>query len=92
MGMQKYRADVQGETQQDGGIPFYAEWQHGRTLALIRNCRMDNLSNVAPRTVYITGGHDTWFSQPAVCKIAGCTVRGYVTSDDDGLHFRQTYY
>jgi hypothetical protein len=46
------------------------------------------------RTVYITGEPDTYFSVPAVCRIGGCRVRGYVShEDDDGdLVFHHTYY
>ena len=45
------------------------------------------------RTVTITGEADTYFSVPAQCSIAGVTVRGYVTADDDGnTVFRQCYY
>lgn len=90
--MQKYRADkptVQG----DGATLWHAVWLGGPTLAKIENCRLANLAGDMRRTVYITGAADTFFSIPAVCKIAGCRVRGYVTGDDAGhMVFRQTYY
>ena len=93
MGIQKYRADRAGETMPNGAIPYYANWMYGPSLALIRNCPLENLAGDMRRTVYITGEPGTWFSQPAACRLAGCTVRGYVTSDDNGgLAFRQTYY
>jgi hypothetical protein len=44
------------------------------------------------RTVYITGEADTFFSIPAVCKLGGCRMRGYVTGDDTGNYvFRHCY-
>ncbi len=82
MGLQKYRADEQGPTQSDGAIPFYTRWMGGPTLALIRNCRIENYAVIAPRTVYIRGEADTWFSLPAACTYRGKTVTGYVTSVD----------
>jgi hypothetical protein len=45
------------------------------------------------RTVYVTGEPDTYFSIPAVCSVAGCRVRGYLTGDDNGNYvFRHCYY
>ena len=38
MEMQKYRADVMGETSPNGAVPFYSNWIGGPRLALIRNC------------------------------------------------------
>ena len=90
--MQKYRADKAGDVQANGGQPFYSDWMGGPSLALIRNCPIEN-RDYGARTVYIAGEPDTWFSQPAECSVAGCKVRGYVTGDDEGnLVFRQTYY
>lgn len=90
--MQKYRADI-SETQPDGATVWCAKWMHGSTLAKIDNCRLENLQGEMRRTVYVTGDPDTWFSIPAVCKLNGCCVRGYVTTADDGcLVFRHTYY
>ena len=92
MSLQKYRADKASETMPNGATPVYAQWIGGPSLALIRDCPLENLAGDMRRTVYITGEPDTWFSQPAACRIAGCTVRGYVTSNDDGFAFRHTYY
>jgi len=90
--MQKYRAD-KAETQADGAIAWYAEWMGGPSLARINNCRLDNLAGDMRRSVYITGEADTYFSIPAVTRLAGCTVRGYVTDDGEGNHvFRHCYY
>ena len=88
--MQKYRSDT-SQPQDDGAILWFAEWIGGPSLAKIDNCRL-NLAGDMRRTVYITGEPDSFFSQPAVCKIQGCRVKGYVTSDDDGLMFRHGYY
>ena len=88
--MQKYRADV-SEPQEDGSTLWFAKWMGGLSLSKIDNCRL-NLAGDMRRTVYITGECDTFFSQPAICKIQGCRVKGYVTKDDDGLMFRHVYY
>lgn len=90
--MQKYRAD-ESEMQADSAKLWFAKWMGGPTLAKIENCRLENLAGEMRRTVYITGDADTAFSIPAVCKLWGCRVRGYVTSDSDGnAVFRQVYY
>ena len=96
--MQKYRADV-SKPQPDGAVIWSAQWQFGPSLAKIANCRLAHMAGNMRRTVYITGEADTWFSIPAVCKIAGCRVRGYVTGDDEtgddetgDLVFRHVYY
>lgn len=92
--MLKYRADT-AERHKDGSVAHYARWMGGPTLAKIDNCRLDNLAGDMRRTVYVTGEADTFFSIPAVCKLGGCRVRGYITGsgDDDGSYvFRHCYY
>jgi hypothetical protein len=65
----------------------------GPSLAKIDKCRLENLTGDMRCTVYVTGEADTFFSVPAVCKLRGCRVRGYVTGDGDGnLVFRHCYY
>ena len=89
--MQKYRADT-SRPQDDGAVLWFAEWMGGPSLSKITNCRLNLAGDNWRRTVYITGEPDTAFSQPAICKIRGCRVKGYVTSDDDGLMFRHVYF
>lgn len=90
--MQKYRAD-KSTTQADGATLWHAEWIGGPSLAKIENCRLENLQGEMRRTVYITGESDTYFSIPAVCRLMGARVRGYVTNDDNGnAVFRHCYY
>lgn len=90
--MQKYRAD-RPRPQPDGAVCWYAEWMGGPSLAKIDNCRLAQIEGDMRRTVYITGEPDTWFSQPAVCAVAGRRVTGYVTGgDDDNLVFHHCYY
>jgi len=91
MGLQKYRADEQGEKQQNGGTPFYCKWMGGPTLALIRECPCENDPTLTPRTVYVTNIPDTWFSIPAACRVGKKTVRGYVTTDDNREYVFQRY-
>jgi hypothetical protein len=87
--MQKYCADI-SETQADGAVVWRSGWHD---LAKIVDCRLADLAGDMRRTVYITGDPDTYFSIPAVCKIMGCRVKGYVTNDDDGnLVFHHVYY
>ena len=88
----RYRCD-ESHKQEDGAIAWYAKWMGGPSLAKIENCQLANLAGDMRRTVTITGEPDTWFGQPAICSIAGITVRGYVTGDDSGnLVFRHVYY
>lgn len=88
----RFRCDV-SKVQSDNACLCFAQWLGGPTLAKVRNCRLVNLQGDMRRTVTITGHADTWFSIPAECRIAGCHVRGYVTSDDDGnAVFRHVYY
>lgn len=90
--MQKFRADTCTQ-QKDGAVLWYSQWMGGPSLAQINNCRLAMMEGDMRRTVYITGEPDTWFSQPAVCRLAGRLVRGYVTGGDDGnLIFHHTYY
>ena len=86
----RFRSD-KSKTQPDGAKLWFAEWMGGPTLAKIENCRLENLEGDMRRTVTITGHADTWFSIPAECSIAGCRVKGYVTSDDGELVFRHCY-
>ncbi len=88
----RYRSD-ESHKQPDGSVAWYAKWMGGPSLAKIENCQLANLSGDMRRTVTITGEPDTWFSQPAICSIAGIKVKGYVTGDDNGnLVFRHVYY
>ena len=89
--MQKYRAD-RSKPQADGAKLWFADWMGGPSLSKIENCRLANFHGEPRGTVYITGEADTYFSIPAVTRYAGCRVKGYVTSDDDGLCFRHVYY
>ena len=89
MGLQKYRADKVGKTQDNGGVPYYSDWIGGPSLALIRNCKIENVP-LSPRTVYILGECDM-FSQPAACRYRGATIRGYVTTDDNGEYVFRAY-
>lgn len=90
--MQVFRADI-SERQSDDAVVWRSQWMGGRTLAKVENCRLKNLAGDMRRTVYVTGEPDTFFSVPAVCKIAGCRVTGYLTRDDDGnLVFWHCYY
>jgi len=92
MGLQKYRADL-SEMQKDGAIIKSAQWMGGPSLARIDNCRLANLQGDMRGIVYIQGEPDTFFSIPAVTRIMGKTVKGFVTTDDDGnLVFRHVYY
>lgn len=91
MSDQKYRADV-SEKQADGATVWHAVWMGGRSLAKITNCRLDNLQGGMRATVYATGEADTFFSIPAVCRLMGARVTGYITNEDGNLVFRHCYY
>ncbi len=83
MGLQKYRADGAGEREQNGSVPWYTNWMGGPTLALVRNCP----TPMGPRTVYVKGEPDTWFSVPAACTHRKATVQGWLSRDEDGWKF-----
>ena len=85
MGMQKYRADVMGETSPNGAVPFYSNWIGGPSLALIRNC--PNNAGISRRTVYVTGEPDTFFSIPAVCCHKRKRLLGFLTCEDGNWFF-----
>lgn len=86
MGLQKYRADSAGSTQDDGAIPWYADWMGGPSLALVRNCKCEN-ADITPRTVYVSGEPDTWFSIPAACKFKNKRITGYLTTREGNYVF-----
>lgn len=84
MGLQKYRADKAGDIATNGSQPFYADWMGGPTLALIRNCPIEAKgTSIPPRTVYVRGEPDTFFSVPAACSYRGKTVTGFITCRDE---------
>lgn len=84
MGLQKYRADKAGEIQPNGAQPYYTQWMGGPSLALIRNCPV---AGATPRTVYIRGEADTFYSVPAAARIDGRDVKGFITCDENGYSF-----
>lgn len=87
MGLQKYRNDLVGEPYPNGSVSCYAKWIGGPSLALIRNCPVETRipePSIEPRTVYIQGEPDSYFSQPAACKYKGKTLRGYISFSTDG--------
>lgn len=90
MGLQKYRADQAGAKQSNGAIPWYSNWMGGPSLALIYNCPIAN-STLTPRTVYVRGEADTFFSIPAACRYKGKTIRGYITTDDNKEYVFRPY-
>lgn len=84
MGLQKYRADELLESDNNGCRVWAARWMGGHTISKLEHCP----TVFGPRTVYVTGEADTWFSLPAACKYRGKTVRGYVTCSDGMWEFR----
>lgn len=98
MGLQKYRADKSGEPEKNGSVPWYTNWMGGPTLALVKNCPVKLTmyeeevavweESASPRTVYILGEPDTFFSLPAAIKFKGKRVNGWIGHNDDGYFFR----
>lgn len=82
MGLQKYIANLKGDAQKNGAIPYFSKSMWGNSLALLRNCPIEN-ADIPPRTVYVRGEADTWFSIPAACSYKGKTITGYITTNDD---------
>lgn len=79
----KYRPDEVGDLYPNGSVPIYTRWMGGPSLAEVRNCP----TPIGPRTVYVTGEADTFFSVPAACTFKRRTVCGYVTSVEGGYEF-----
>jgi hypothetical protein len=86
MSLQKFRADKQGATCANGARPFFSEWMGGPSLALVKNCPVD-IAGGAPRTVYLTGHADTFFSIPAVISWKGKRLRGFLICEDSNYQF-----
>lgn len=83
--LQKYRADEAGVKDSNGAVPYYTNWMGGPTLSLIRNCP----TPFGPRTVYIRGEPDTFFSVPAACKYKGKAVYGWLECKDNKWLFHE---
>lgn len=83
MGLQKYRADIQGDTQSNGAVPYFTKWIGGPSLALIRKCPLEG-SNLPPRTVYVTGEAESWFTIPGACRYRGKIIRGNISVNRAG--------
>jgi hypothetical protein len=83
MGLQKYRADEAGTPYPSGAIPWYTSWMGGPSLALIRECP----TPFGPRTVYVRGEADTFFSLPSACRWKGRDVRGFLSLTDGEVTF-----
>jgi hypothetical protein len=75
----------------NGAIMVYGSTMHGRHLALIRDCPT-SVANIPPRTVYITGECDSFFSQPAAIMFRNVRINGFVSMDDGSPVFRPTLY
>ena len=88
MGLQKLRADMADAPAKNGAIAWFTRWIGGPTLALIRNCP----TPFGPRTVYIQGEPDTFFSVPAACTFRKRTIHGYVTCEDGQWTFHANRY
>jgi hypothetical protein len=58
-------------------------------LAGIRNCPFRDEADLR-RTVYVTGEADTYFTVPAVCKIEGKRVKGFLTCGEPGYLFTRS--
>lgn len=86
----RYRDDI-SEIKADGSIAYYAKWIGGPTLSKIENCRTE-INGDWRATVFITGEPDTFFSIPAVMIVKGVRIKGYVTTDNDGMIFHHCYY
>lgn len=82
MGLQKYHTRNSGklEVHPNGSVAHYGATMFGRHLAKVDNCPCDK--GLAPRTVYVTGEADTFFSLPAAVQFKGARIRGFLTFED----------
>lgn len=83
MGLKKYRDDQAGKTCENGSVPWFAVWGWGPSLSLVRHCP----TPFGPRTVYVRGEADTFFTIPAACEFRKRRIIGYLTSDEKGYTF-----
>ncbi len=81
--LQKFRADEADAPCANGAVAWRACWIGGPSLALIRNCP----TPFGPRTVYVQGEPDTFFTVPAACRVKGKNVKGYLTCEDGNWVF-----
>lgn len=88
MGLQKLRTDIADPPDVNGAVAHYARWIGGPSLSLIRNCP----TPFGPRTVYVRGEPDTWFSQPAACTFRKRTIKGSIGAVDGAWEFRPYRY
>jgi hypothetical protein len=85
MGMQRFRASPSDSFTWGNGAIGYRPGGPFDCLgpyAKVVNCPIDGTN--LRRTCYATGYADTWFSVPAVCKVDGKRIVGYLGSDDKG--------
>lgn len=83
MSLQKFRADELYETSANGAQMWVARWMGGPTFSKVVNCP----TPFGPRTVYVTGEADTYFTLPAACRYKGKKVEGFLTCKDHCWEF-----
>lgn len=85
----RFRRDFY-ERQSDGSYVGYSRWMGGNTLSHVKDCdiRPNGKSCGIRYSVEATGHPDTFFSIPAVTKIKGKRITGYLTTDDGIVYFR----
>jgi hypothetical protein len=74
----KYRVDVE-ESNEHGQTIGRTRWMGGPTLARVKGAICDD---GVPRTAYVTGEPDTFFSIPARVNVGKRSVRGWLGCDD----------
>lgn len=84
MGLQKFRADVAGNKQSDGSVPWFCNWMGGPTLAMLKDCP----TPWGKRIVYVRGEPDIFFSIPAACEVKRVgwrkIIKGFLTINERG--------
>jgi hypothetical protein len=83
MGLQKYRASRVDYVDPNGTQVWVCDWMGGPTVSKLEQCP----TPFGPRTVYVTGEPETFFTLPAACKFKGRGVRGYLTCEDGSWRF-----
>jgi hypothetical protein len=74
----KFRVDTE-ETNEHGQTLGYTRWMGGPTLARVKGAAC---GDGVPRTAYVTGEPDTFFSIPARVNVGKRSVRGWLGCDD----------
>ena len=84
--MKKYRFDRDGDALPNGSVPVYTDWEHGPTLAGVRNCPVQGKGvEIGRRTVYVQGEMIYAGAWDGRYRYHSQSHEGRLASNDDGF-------